>query len=204
MALAAAPPEKGLTLPAGENVLVGTLIAANLAAGIGLALVLGRRLGGIAGAARRPARYALLLVGVYFLECVAFAAGMATQVFTMSLAVVWGVTFGRRLGRAGAPASQVFRASVPLGIYTSLPTVTFAIILLVAMWLSGAALTSVEQGIALGIPGFVPWPLSTILGFCLALGGGTLVAKTAVTAGLAGFVARGSEAGRPVAGKEGS
>ncbi|MBL7077611.1 MAG: hypothetical protein ISS31_09070 [Kiritimatiellae bacterium] len=175
-------------MPTSEILFIVALAAINLAAGMGLALVISRRLGEIAGVARTPARYAAIVMGVYFLECVAFAAGMATQVFSVGLAVLWGIVFGLWL-RAGRPASGIVRTLVLFGVYTSLPTVSFGLLLLLAKWLDGADVMSTVDGAALGILGFVPWPMSTILGFCLVLAAGTLIIKTGVTVGLATAVA---------------
>ena len=176
-------------MPTSELLFIVALAAVNLAAGIGLALVISRRLGAIVGVTGTPGRFVALLVGVYFLECVAFAAGMATQVFSVGLAVLWGIVFGTWL-RARRPASGVARTLVLFGVYTSLPAASFGLLLLLAKWLDGANVVSPVDGAALGIPEFVPWPMSTILGFCLVLAVGTLVVKTAVTAGLATRVAR--------------
>ena len=176
-------------MPTSEVLFIIALAAVNLGGGIGLALVISRRLGAIAGVTGMSARFVALLVGVYFLECVAFAAGMATQVFSVGLAVLWGILFGLWL-RARRPAFGAVRTVVLFGMYTSLPAASFGLLLLLAKWLDGAALVNPVDGAALGIPGFVPWPMSTILGFCLVLAVGTLIVKTAVTAGLATFVAR--------------
>jgi hypothetical protein len=179
----------GDPMPSNELVFIVTLAAVNLAAGLGLAPSLARRLNATAPRAGKTIRGVLPLLGVYFLECVAFAAGMATQVFTIGLAVLWGVVFGRQL-RARRPAHGVLGTSLFLGVYTCLPTTSFGILLLLAMWLAGADVTSTADGAALGIPHFVPWPMNTILGFSLVLSIGTLVVKTAVTVGLAGLLAR--------------
>ena len=40
-----------------------------------------------------------------------------------------------------------------------------------------------EVGFNFGIPGFLPWPLNTILGFCVALLAGTVVLKAGITVG---------------------
>lgn len=176
-------------MPTGEVLFTVALAAVNLAVGIALAFVISRRLGAIAGVTGTPARYVALLVGVYFLECVAFAAGTATQVFSVGLAVLWGIVFGLWL-RARRPASGAVRTLVLFGVYTSLPAASFGLLLLLAKWLDGADVVSAVDGAALGIPEFAPWPISTILGFCLMLAVGTLIVKTAVTVGLAAFVAR--------------
>jgi hypothetical protein len=52
---------------------------------------------------------------------------------------------------------------------------------------------NVEQATQFGIPDFVPWPLNTILGFCIALATGTIILKTAFTTGIAGLITRGNQ-----------
>jgi hypothetical protein len=44
----------------------------------------------------------------------------------------------------------------------------------------GNNLLSVEEGAQFGIPSFVPWPLNTILGSCLALMIGTVILKALI------------------------
>ena len=175
-------------MPASEAVFIAVLTAVNLAAGVGLAVVIARRLGEASGARRLRPGHVIWLVGIYFLECIAFAAGMATQVFTLALAVIWGLTFGFWF-RGRQASCGVVRTLVLLGVYTSLPSVSFGLLLLGSKLLDGADVASTLEGAALGIPQFVPWPLNTILGFCLALAMGTLAIKSAVTAGLARFIA---------------
>lgn len=176
-------------MPKSEIAFIAVLAGTNLAAGLGLALVLSRRLGAIDGAETMSVRRAALLVIVYFVECFAFAAGMATQVLTIGLAVVWGIVLGRWLRsrgqRCGAAGTLVL-----FGVYTSLPSASFGLLLLLAMGLAGADLVNPVDGAALGIPPFIPWPMNTILGFCLALAVATPVVKTALTAGLAALLSR--------------
>jgi hypothetical protein len=174
-------------VPFEELAFIIALAAVNLAAGVGLALLLARRLAALPGAPVRLSRCMIGLLAVYFAECVAFAAGMATQVFTVGLAVLWGAVFGLRL-RARAAPREALRLALMLGLYTSVPTASFGILLLLAKWITGGDITTVVGGAALGIPGFVPWPLNTILGFSVALVAGTVVLKTAITVGVVGFV----------------
>lgn len=165
-----------------EYVFVIVLTAVNLAGGLGLSRPIAKLLGEQTGKPDRFFRYFAMLIGIYFLECVAFAAGMATQVFSIGLAFVWGLVFGLWL-RGLAPSSEVRKASFLVALYTCLPTTSFGLLLLVAKLLGGSNVLSVQEGTAFGIPYFVPWPLNTILGFCAALVLGTLVLKTAITTG---------------------
>jgi hypothetical protein len=158
------------------------LIAVNLAAGIGFSIPIAKLLAEASRRSDGSFRYVAMLVGIYFLESVALAAGMGTQVFSLGLAFVWGVTFGLWL-RGRAPSLKVLRASLFVAFYTCIPTATFGILLLAAKLIEGANVVSAEQGTAFGIPYFVPQPLNTILGFCVALVIGTVVLKTVITTG---------------------
>jgi hypothetical protein len=165
-----------------EHVFIAVLIVVNLAMGIGLAVPIAGILGEISGRSGSVVRYVVMLVAVYFAECVAFSAGMATQVFSVGLAFVWGAVLGLWLRRR-APANKVLKAAVYWALYGSLPTVSFCILILLSFVIAGESILSSEAGLDFGIPGFVPWPLNTILGFCAALGIGTAVLKIAITAG---------------------
>lgn len=165
-----------------EFAFVIVLVVVNLAAGFGLSRPIARLLGEVTGKPESFSRYFAMLIGIYLLECVAFPAGMATQVFSIGLAFVWGMVFGWWL-RGRAPSSEVLKASFFVALYTSLPTVSFGILLLAAKLLSGSNVLSAAEGTAFGIPYFVPWPLNTMLGFCLVLVIGTVVLKTLITTG---------------------
>jgi len=165
-----------------ELAFVIVLVVVNLAGGFGLSRPIARLLGRVTGKPDRFFRYFAMLVGIYLLECVAFPAGMATQVFSIGLAFVWGMVFGLWL-RGRASSDKVLKASLFVALYTSLPTASFGILLLAAKLLSGSDVLSAAEGTAFGIPYFVPWPLTTILGFCSALVIGTVVFKTLITTG---------------------
>ncbi len=171
--------------------------AADLALGLGLAvttLVLGlwlavplaRSLATTAPACVSMRRRYGLLVVAYLLECVAFAAGVATQVFTLGLAVVWGALLGWWL-RSAQPLPAL-RAAFYLALYTCLPTGSFAVIVPAVWAFSGNSLVSVSEGWQFGIPQFVPWPLSTVAGFAIALAAGTVVLKSFITVGSASLM----------------
>ncbi|MGB7061268.1 MAG: hypothetical protein WBF13_02800 [Candidatus Zixiibacteriota bacterium] len=165
-----------------ELTFVIVLVVVNLAGGFGLSRPIARLLGKVTGKPDRFFRYFAMLIGIYLLECVAFPAGMATQVFSIGLAFIWGMVFGFWL-RGRAPSDKVLKASFFVALYTSLPTASFGILLLVAKLLSGSNVLSPAEGTAFGIPYFVPWPLNTMLGFCAALVIGTVILKTAITTG---------------------
>jgi hypothetical protein len=88
--------------------------------------------------------------------------GMGIPVFSMGMAFVWGIIFGFWL-RGRGPAREVLRQSFFLSLYTSLPAVSFIVIPVLLSF--SRPIMSVAEGGKLGIPGFVPWPLNTILGF---------------------------------------
>ena len=80
-----------------------------------------------------------------------------------------------------------------------LPAVSFAAILLIVWVISGNGLFNIEQARQFGIPDFVPWPLNTILGFCVALAAGTIILKTFITTGIVALIVRDKE--NPIAGQ---
>ncbi len=169
-----------------EHIFIGLLAIVNLAAGFGGAIAIAKRLNKLNNGQVRTIRYSMLLVGIYLIECVAFSAGMATQVFSVGLAFVWGIVFGLWLQGRGA-VREVLKVSFFLSLYTALPTVTFSGLVLIAFAVGGN-IVNVEDARNFGIPGFVPWPLNTILGFCTALIVGTAILKTVITTGEVGLL----------------
>lgn len=164
-----------------EILLVGLLGAANLILGIGLASVLSARLSDFSAPQLSRRKAFFLLLGVYFCECVAFAAGMATQVFTIGLAFIWGFALGRWLRRqAPIPA---LKFSSGLALYSCLPTITFGTIVPLAWTLAGNDPFNIEAGHQFGVPDFIPGPLGTVAGFAIALMAGTVVLKWVITVG---------------------
>lgn len=162
--------------------LIILLVAVNLAAGFGFAVPIARLLAGISGRPGRFLRCLAVLIGTYFVECVAFSAGMGTQVFSIGLAFVWGIIFGLWLRRRAAP-QKVLKTSFLFALYSSLPTASFCILIPVAALVGGGHILSAQEGISFGIPDFLPWPLNTIFGFFAALVIGTVVLKTVITTG---------------------
>ncbi|UCB53191.1 MAG: hypothetical protein JSV10_03690 [Candidatus Zixiibacteriota bacterium] len=171
-----------MSTEAAELVFITVLAVANLAAGFGFSVPIARLLGRVAGKPQKFSRYFSMLLGIYLLECVAFPAGMATQIFSIGLAFVWGLVLGLWL-RGRAPSSEVRKASFFVALFTCAPTASFGLLLLVVKLFGGSNVLSMQEGTAFGIPYFVPWPLNTILGFCAALVLGTVVLKTAITTG---------------------
>jgi hypothetical protein len=154
------------------------LIAVNLVAGFGCAVPIARLLGKGNGGSRKFFRYFAIVIGVYFVECAAIAMGMGIPVFSMGMAFVWGIVFGFWL-RGRGPAREVLKQSVFLSLYSSLPAASFVVI--PVLWSFGGPVLSVAEGAKLGIPGFVPWPLNTILGFYVIPAMCAVVFKTVIT-----------------------
>ena len=165
-----------------DKYIVIALIIVNLAAGFGCAIPMAGKLRKIIGGTTGFFRCFAVVVGIYFVECVAFPAGMCTQVVTVALGFVWGVIFGLRL-RNTAPAKEVLKTGFFVSLYGCLPTCSFAVILVGTWVISGNSLLDVEQAHNFGIPQFVPWPFNTLLGFCVGLATGTILLKTAITTG---------------------
>lgn len=178
----AKPLQKNMLLEPAEDAFIIVLTAVNLVAGFGFSVPIARLLSKLTGKTKRFFRYFAMLIGIYSLECVAFSAGMATQVFSIGLAFVWGIVLGLWLRRR-ASSVKVLKASFFFALYTCFPTASFGVLILVAKLVSGSSVTGIAEGVRFGIPYFVPWPLNTILGFCTALVIGTVVLKTTITTG---------------------
>ena len=165
-----------------DEYIILALIITNLAAGFGCAIPIANKLRKVTGRMKKFFRYFAMLVGVYFVECVAFPAGMCTQVFTVALGFVWGVIFGLWL-RNITPAKEILKTVFFVSLYGCLPTCSFAVLLVIIWVISGNSLLNVKQAYKFGIPQFVPWPFNTVLGFCIGLAIGTILLKTAITTG---------------------
>jgi hypothetical protein len=166
---------------ASEMVLIGLLAISNIALGIGLGIYLARKLSKIADPPIKTHRVLSLLIGIYFLECLAFPAGMATQIFVVGLSFLWGIVLGRFLRKQRPIPSLQFAL---LGaLYTCLPTITFAVLVPIAWTLAGNSPFTAEAGISFGIPEWVPWPLGSVAGFATALVLGTVLLKSVIIVG---------------------
>jgi len=163
-----------------ENVLVISFIVVNLLAGVGLAIPLSKSFKKVDRGSSKGHHYFVSLILIYFLESVALAAGMATQVFTILLSIPWGYLIGRRI-LPGLSRHKILQSIITFSLYGCFPTFSFALLILLVAILSNNDIFSVAQGLKFGIPDFVPTPLNTIFGFCTALAGGTVVAKVTIT-----------------------
>ncbi len=184
-----------------EHILIAALAVTNLGAGFAFVIPTAKLLCTVAGIQKSIYRYVVMLLGLYFIECVAFAFGMCTQVFTFGLAIVWGIVFGRWL-RGKAEPQKVLRTAAYLALYGCAPTISFAACLVIMWAATGNGLLNAEQAANFGIPQFVPYPFNTVGGFCFGLAAGTIIIKTLITTGLVkwfidrkAFVAAATEGG---------
>ncbi|MGD0553263.1 MAG: hypothetical protein ABSB25_11550 [Sedimentisphaerales bacterium] len=172
-----------------ETVLMLSLALTNLIGGIALGVSLAIEFTRLTQKQNRFFKYLALSLGLYLFECIAFAWGMCTQIFSIILSIEWGILFGLWL-KGVAPQRQIIRQMLFVSLYGCLPTVSFAALLLVIWIISGNVLLNVEQAYKFGIPDFVPWPLNTMLGFCVALAAGTIILKTTITTGIVALIVR--------------
>jgi hypothetical protein len=151
-----------------------------------LALLFGWLLSGrFAGLNRGKGRpkWLLILLLVYFLESVAFAASMGTNFLSLALAFLWGSLLCWWQRRMRLESGIALRMAVRVALYTSLPAVSFLSVPVVAA-LSGRPILSVQDGLNFGVPVFLPWPIVTILGFCLTVALIAVIGKLAITTGV--------------------
>ncbi len=158
------------------------LALVNLSLGFGFAFHLVKLLNQATPGPPRFIRFFILLIGIYFLECVAIVAAMLLPLFSLGLAFAWGVIFGVWL-RESAPAYKILKTSFTISIYSSLPAASFILVPLFGL-LSGWDILSAEEGIHFGIPDALYWPFNTILGFYTAISLGLLVLKPVITTGI--------------------
>ena len=172
-----------------ENALMLSLLLTNLIGGIvsGVFIAIGFRR--LTQKQNLFFKYLMLSLGLYLFECIAFAWGMCTQIFSIILSIEWGILFGLWL-KGIAPQKQIIRQMLFVSLYGCMPAISFAALLLVIWIISGNGLLNAEQAYKFGIPDFVPWPLNTILGFCVALAAGTIILKTFITTGIVALIVR--------------
>ena len=168
-----------------------TLVIVNLALAFGVGWPLAKRVAHPTGERWPVARWFALLFSIYLAECVAFSASMATNVFSITLAIVWGIGFGIWM-RARYYRSVALKNAFLLTLYTCLPSMSFASVL-VLLALSGWPILTTEAGSRFGIPDLVPWPFNTLLGFFVAVIGSAVVAKTLITMGEVSLLLRGQK-----------
>jgi hypothetical protein len=172
-----------------ETVILVALAVTNLVGGSIIGAFLAFRFTRLTDNQNHFFRYFAMMLGLYFFECVAFAWGMCTQVFSVALSIEWGILFGMWL-KGLAPRGQIIRQIFLVSLYGCLPTVSFAAVLSIIWVITGNGLLNVEQAYDFGIPDFVPWPINTMLGFCVALAAGTIILKTVFTTGIIALITR--------------
>jgi hypothetical protein len=172
-----------------ETAFIVALAATNIAGGLIFGAFLAAKFARLTDKRNHFFRYFAMMLGLYFLECIAFAFGMCTQVFTISISLVWGVLLSLWL-RNIAPAGKIIKTCLYIALYGCLPTVSFAVLLLIIWVIAGNGFLNVEQAYNFGIPNFVPWPFNTMLGFCVALAAGTIILKASFTTGIASLITR--------------
>ena len=175
-----------------ENALMSSLALTNLVGGLILGGFLAVGFSRLTKKQNRFFKYLVLSLGLYFLECAAFAWGMGTQILSIILSIEWGILFGLWL-KGLATQKRIIRQMLFVSLYGCLPAVSFAAILLIVWVISGNGPLNAEQAYNFGIPDFVPWPLNTILGFCVALAAGTIILKTTITTGIVALIVRDKE-----------
>jgi len=125
-----------------------------------------------------------ILLVVYLIESLAFMGSMATGIMSVALAIVWGALLGLKLRTKEPTRQAVLRLSGAFALYTSLPAMSFVSVP-AACAVSGWSVRSVSAGHSFGIPEIVPWPMNTILGFCVAVAFGTMIMKLGLTVAIA-------------------
>lgn len=161
---------------------VGSVLAGvNAALGLGLGLLLANMLRELHPDWSLIRRLAVM-IGVYLLECAAIAAGMLIPVFSIALAIIWGIVLGSRL-RDQVTEDGAMRFAFYFTAYTCIPMVSLLSIPFM-LTLDGRSVINAGEAIRFGIPDFVPWPADTILGFFLCLVVCVCALKSAITLGI--------------------
>lgn len=164
------------------------LILLNLLLGLAFAIPLARHLRRLAGPPIKSRHYVVELLALYLVESLALAVAMGIPVLGVGLAVVWGIVLGNWL-RDRAPHAQARRTAELVAAYSCLPTISFLaipVVLAVAGW----SILSLTEASHLGIPDFLPWPLTTILGFYTIPSVVASILKIAITTGEASLLVR--------------
>jgi hypothetical protein len=143
------------------------VVTLNLVAGLSIAFPLSKLFSRLDKEPPRVFRYYVILIGIYFLECVAI----------VSMMLCFGLWLRARTSRRVA-----IKTSFLLSLYSSLPALSFIVVPVLALF-AGRPILSAEEGASFGIPGFAPWPMNTILGFYAILAIGVFALKAVITTG---------------------
>ncbi len=163
---------------------VYTLMILNSVLGLGCGWPIAKMLASLRPQPRGRVRLFLTLLAFYVLECAAFSASMGTGVFSIGLAFVWGVGLGEWLRRRrDIPRDRLLKTASGVALYSGLPAASFLAVPVVCA-LKGWHLLSSATGYQFGVPGFLPWPLGTILGFSVSLSLCVFALKFLITMGI--------------------
>lgn len=112
----------------------------------------------------------VILLSIYFIECVALAMSMGTSVLNVILAFVWGIIGGKWTQKYRERHSLLEPVLITT-FYTCIPVISLMLIPLIT-WLGGWNVFSPLEGYKFGIPGFLNFipPLNTIFGFYTGYG----------------------------------
>jgi len=154
------------------------VVTLNLVAGFSFAIPISRLFSRLDKEPPRIFLYFVVFIGIYFLECVAIVSMMLVPIISIGLAFVWGICFGLWLRTRTSP-HKARKASFYLSLYSSLPVVSFIVVPVLTLF-AGRPILSAGEGASFGIPGFVPWPINTILGFYTILAIGVAALKTVI------------------------
>jgi len=171
----------GIIEHAQNNPIEFALITINLVLGIGFAVPVVIVLKKLKDKPRSFFHNFCLLMGIYSGECAAIVMGMGVPVFSVGLALIWGVVLGRWL-RDKLEVREALKTSFYMSLYSSLPALSFVIIPIL-IGFGGRSVLSVEGAGSIGIPIHLPWPLDTILGFYVVPALGAMVLKAIITTG---------------------
>lgn len=159
------------------------ILSLNLILGFSVAFFLSGYFAHINGLSAKRWQIYLVLLGVYLVESFAFSAGMATNFFSIILSIFWGLMIRSRVSKLSAIPPETIKATLFFSIYTSLPALSFISLPLIMVF-PGWSVFSATSGMKFGIPGFLPWPMNTIFGFCFIVGFSALFLKTGITTGI--------------------
>ena len=141
-------------------------------------------LGRISGGRVRRIHAFPVLLAAYVVECAAFSASMGTNALGFGLALLWGAVLGVCVRRLAASEQEQRRAVWWLAVYSSLPAASYASVPVLCA-IGGWSVLNPQAGARFGIPGFLPWPLNTILGFCVLVAAVGVLVKVTLTTRLA-------------------
>jgi len=161
----------------------------NLILGLSFAYPLARRLSRLRHSRWDIVGSFLFLIFLYFVESIGFMAGMATNIPGICLAFVWGAIFGSWIHRSNGVLKFAIWTAVLVSLYCSLPAVSMLTVPVV-MFFGGWAVLSSDSGLRFGVPAFIPWPMNTILGFCILTALIGVVFKGIITTGIVYFMCR--------------